>query len=568
MRRRKSLLALIGTLILLVSLSIPMMQCTPAPEEEVTPPADEEVTPPAEEIEYGGRLTVGFMSPQTNLVMSGDQQWTNWGCLYHILVYDNLAHFNMLPGDTYAFWPELVQSYEVSEDGTTWTLHLPENAKWHDGVPVTAEDVEFTFEYLYGKTPGWGGHTRSFEEIEVIDDYTIRVVHDIELPTTNIPGWWMWNPVIPKHIFEPHKDDILSFQNEESIGSGPFKLKEFESGQYMWLETNDDYWDERPYVDEVVFRYYGSVETAIMAMQSGEVDVFGENMMTSFAVEAVTDDPDIEVEILSGLREVYLACNLHLEGPLQDKDVRYAIAYGIDRDRIIDMAFGGYAERCDSWAYPESQMHNPDLPQYDYDPDKANEILDGAGYLDTDGDGIRNDPTTGKNLVFGLSTSSTMSPYVKACTLINEMLPAIGIDTEVTIMDPDTFMDYLYNPEADETELMIYHEAPSPDPWSDWVWQECVGWGSGGDWWNPSYYDNPRFNQLWLDNSSAKSLEEKKAILYEMQDLLAEDLPIIFLARPEYISPYRTDQFEGWVHEMGGTVSWLNDWSILKVHKK
>jgi len=135
-------------------------------------------------------------------------------------------------------------------------------------------------------------------------------------------------------------------------------------------------------------------------------------------------------------------------------------------------------------------------------------------------------------------------------------------------MDPDTFMDYLYNPEADETELMIYHEAPSPDPWSDWVWQECVGWGSGGDWWNPSYYDNPRFNQLWLDNSSAKSLEEKKAILYEMQDLLAEDLPIIFLARPEYISPYRTDQFEGWVHEMGGTVSWLNDWSILKVHKK
>ena len=575
MRRRKSLLALIGIVVLLLSLAVPMMQCAPAveeevtppAEEEVTPPAEEEVTPPAEEIKYGGRLNVGFMSPQNSMVIDGKLMWTNWGCLYFLLIYDNLAHFNMLPGDTYAFWPKLVQSYEVSEDGTTWTLHLVENATWHDGVPFTAEDVAFTFEYLY-QTPGWGGHLTSFEEIEVIDDYTIRVVHDIELPTTNAPGWWMWNPVIPKHIIEPYKDDILSFQNEESIGTGAFKLKEFKSGQYMWLEANEDYWDGRPYLDEVVFRYYGSVDTAIMAMQKGEVDVFGENMITPFAVESVKGDPDINVEVLQGLREVYLACNLHPDGPLQDKDVRYAIAYGIDRDRLIDMAFGGYAERCDSWAYPESPMHKPDLPQYDYNPDKANEILDGAGYLDTDGDGIRNDPVTGKNLVFGLSTSSTMSPYVKACTLVHEMLPAIGIDTEVTIMEPDAFMDYLYNPEADQTELMIYHEAPSPDPWSDWVWQECVGWGSGGDWWNPSYYDNPRFNQLWLDNSSAKSMEEKKEILYEMQDLLAEDLPIIFLARPKYISPYRIDKFEGWVHEMGGTVSWLNDWSILKVHLK
>ena len=576
MKKRRNLLALIGTVILLLSLSVPMMQCAPAAEEEVTPPPEEEVTPPAEEevtppeegeIKYGGRLNVGFLTPQDTLTMDMKLMWTTWGCLYLMLVYDNYALYGLNP-DTYTFHPSLVQSYEVSEDGKTWTLHLVENATWHDGVPFTAEDVAFTFEYLHMKTPGWGGHNKSYEKVEVIDDYTVKAVHDIGLSTSNTPGWWMWDPVIPKHIFEPYKDDILSFENKESIGTGAFKLKEFKTGEYMWLVANEDYWGQRSYVDEVVFRCYGSVDTLIMALQSGEVDVFAGGVMSALAVDDVKANPDIYLEVVQGLGESYLAFNLHIDGPLQDKNVRHAIAYGIDRDRIIDMAYVGYAERCDAWVYPESQMHKPDLPQYEYNPDKANEILDGAGYLDTDGDGIRNDPTTGENLVFGLATDSASTEYVKACTLINEMLPAIGIKTEFSAMDPDTFLDFLYNPMSDKLEIMVYGEDPSPDPWSDWVWQEDVGWDAGGEWWNPTYWSNPRYNQLWVDNSCAKSMEEKKAILYEMQDIMAEDLPRIFLARSQCIAVWRTDKFEGWVNTIGGPVSWLNSYSIMNVHLK
>jgi len=577
MSKRKHWLAVVGTVILLLSLAVPMMQCAPAAEEEVTPSSEEGVTPPSEEgvtppseegeIKYGGRLTIGANTPIDTLTMDMKLQWTNWGCLYTMLVYDNLAHYNMLPGDTYTMCPKLCKSYEVSEDGRTWTLHLVENATWHDGVLVTAEDVAFKFQYLH-QTPGWGSFNRNYDEIEVIDDYTLRVVHDIELSTSSTPGWWIWDPVIPKHIFEPYKDDILSFPNEESIGSGPFKLKEFKLDQYMWLVANEDYWDGRPYVDEVVFRNYGTEETMLMALQSGEIDVFDGGGIAPFAIEDVQANPDINVEMMPGLGETYLAFNLHLEGPLQDKDVRHAIAYGIDRDRLIDMAWVGYAERCDSWCYPESPMHNPDLPQYDYNLDKANQILDGAGYLDTDGDGIRNDPTTGENLVFSLTTSSGDTTYVKACTLISEMLPAIGIKAEFSAMDPDSFLDYLYNPMSDQLEMMVYGEDPSPDPWSDWVWQEDVGWDAGGEWWNPTYWSNPRFNKLYVDNACAKDLETKKEILYEMQELMAEDLARIFLARAELITVHRTDKFEGWVNEVGGPVSWLNDWSILKCHLK
>jgi len=298
------------------------------------------------------------------------------------------------------------------------------------------------------------------------------------------------------------------------------------------------------------------------------VDVFEGNLVSPLAIDVVEADPDIHVEMTEGLGESYLAFNLHPDGPLQDKDVRHAIAYGIDRDRIIDMAYSGLAERCDAWVYPESQMHKPDLPQYEYSPDKANEILDGAGYIDTDGDGIRNDPSTGKNLVFGLTTASGSTAYVKTCTLINEMLPAIGIQADFTAMDPDSFLDFLYNPMSDELEMMVYGEDPSPDPWSDWVWQEDVGWDAGGEWWNPTYWSNPRFNQLWVDNSCAKGMEEKKAILYEMQDLMAEDLARIFLARSEVIGVWRTDKFEGWVNTVGGPVSWLNSYSIMNIHQK
>ena len=553
----------LGLVVCLVA-AFALPACVPkAPEEEVTPPA--------EEIKYGGRLNVGFSAAQDSLIMDNALMHSSWGCLYLMLVYDNLAHYTEMPygtvADTYTLSPKLLKSYEVSEDGTTWTMHLVENAKWHDGVPFTAEDVAFTFEYLY-QTPGWGGPDRVFEEIEIIDDYTIKAVHDIPLSPITLRPWWLWDPVIPKHIFEPHKNDILSFPNEESIGTGAFKLKEFKLDQYMWLEANEDYWGGRPYVDEVVFILYPTAETMFMALESGEVDVLGNMSLPPPLVEDFEANPNVKVELVPDILEIYLAFNLHKDTPLRDKDVRHAIAYGIDRDRLIDMAWAGYAERIDGWVYPESQMHKPDLPQYDYNPDKANEILDEAGYLDTDGDGIRNDPTTGENLVFDLATASAFSERVKACTLIAEMLPAIGIGVEFSAMDSDAFWEYFFDPTTDKLDMGVDGSGPTPDPWSDWIWEICAGWGSGGEYWNASYYDNPRYNQLHFDNMGVKDLETKKEILYEMQDILAEDLPLIFLARPDFICVYRTDKFEGWVNEIGGTVSWMNDWSILKVHLK
>jgi len=571
MRKRKGLLVLIGAMVLLLGLSIPMMQCAPSgeevtPPEEITPP--EEVTPPPEEgeIQYGGRLNVGFLASCPTLSHTPGEMYTNWGCLWDLLVYDNWAHY-CLPPDYYEFIPKFVQSYETSEDGLTWTLHLAENATWHDGVPVTAEDIKFTCENWIC-LPGNADVDYCVDHVEVIDDYTAKVVNTRVLTTVNPPGWWAWDPILPKHIYEPYKDNMSSYANEDSIGSGPFKLKEFKTEEYMWLVANEDYYGGRPYVDEVVFRLYGTLETMVMALEKGEVDVFGDSSLPVPLIEEFEANPDIAVETVPGLTLYDLVFNLHKNVSLQDKNVRHAIAYGIDKDRIIDMVFMGDAVKHDGWVYEEDPMHHPNLPQYDYDPDKANEILDGAGYVDSDGDGIRNDPATGDNLVFDLLCSSANTDMVKTATLLNEMLPDIGVDVRIRVVDADTFVTALWNPPADVCDMALRGEDPSPSPYGDWVWLEAASWGAGGDWWNPSYWNNPRFDELTALLGTAQSKEERKEYMYEMQELMAEELPEAFLVRPKYISAYRTDKFEGWINEIGGPVSWFNDWSIIKVHLK
>ena len=550
MKKKKSLLALIGRVTLVLALSISVMQCAPA-----------------EEIQYGGRLNIGMMHSMTSLAQSAGITYTDWGSLFEILVYDTLAHFN-LPPDYYKFNPRLVQSYETSEDGKTWTLHLVKNARWHDGKPVTAEDVKFTCEYLIS-TPEWADVDVCFDHIEIIDDYTLKIVNTRALTRTNAPGWWCWDPIIPKHIFEPYKNDIASYPNKEAIGSGPFKLKEFKPEQYMWLVANKDYWGGRPYLDEVVFRYYSNMDTLLMALKSGEIDVIGDVSLPPSSISDLEANPDIKVEVVPDMTLYWLSYNLHKDTPLQDKNVRKAIEYGVNRDRIVDMVFMGYAKKYDSWVYEEDPMHNPNLPQYDYNPDKANKILDEAGYIDTDGDGIREDPATGKDLAFELLTPSDVH-RVKMAKLIREDLPKIGISVNIATVDWDTFYATTYYPEEDKYEIAVFGEDPAPSPYGDWIWLMAKGWGASGDGteWNPSYWNNPRFNKLCDLLTAAKSMEERREYVYEMQELMAEELPYGFLVRPQFISAYRTDKFEGWKNQIGGPVSWMNPWSILNLHLK
>ncbi len=567
MRKRESLLALIGTVVLVLTLSIPVMQCAPAAEEEVTPPPEEEVTPPPEEeeIQYGGRLNVGFPAEEGIETLICDETWqyTEMGCVFWPLVYDQL--WILGPAPDYEPLPRLATSWET-EDGKTWTFHLREDATFHDGVPVTAEDVAFTIEYLPQADPAWAYPDCICEpgSIKAIDDYTVEFTLEATIGGPYPAAFWM--PIFPKHIWEPYKDDMLSYANYPLIGSGPFKLKEFKPAEYIWFEANEDYWGGRPYVDEVVFRTYGSEDALYMALKSGEVDIIGYSGCSALVVDDFRETENIEVIVSPGIGMVWLSFNLYKDGPLQDLNVRKAIMHGIDRDRMIDLVYLGYAEKVDSFMYPELADHNPNLPQYDYDPDLANEILDEGGYIDTDNDGIRNDPDTGENLSFELIVPSDWTDEVKAATLIKEQLEDIGIDIVMKVLDLDTFYEYLYVPEEELYDIGFGEEEPGPH--ADWIWEFGRSYEAGGEGWNTAYYDNPDFDEA-LDKMLAEvDTTKRREYLYEMQMMMAEDLPYGFLVRPDLINPVRTDKFEGYVETMGGVSTWINPWTYFEVHLK
>ena len=570
MSKRKGLLAVIGILVLLLGLTGAMMQCAPAAEEEVTPPPEEEVTPPEEEvtppeegeIKYGGRFNVGWIAGQVleNLRCGQAWQYTAMGCDFWPLIYDQL--WIMGPAPDYEILPMLATSWET-EDGQTWTFHIRDDATFHDGVPLTAEDVAFTIKYLPGADPSW-----AFVDIitipgsvKVIDDYTVQFT--LEAP---IGGPWpacFWAPVMPKHIWEPYKDNMSAYPNDEAIGSGPFKLKEFKASQYIWFEANKDYWGDRPYVDEVVYKGYGSMDAVYMAMKSGDINMIGYESCSAVAAEDFRAE-GFEVIESPGIGQNWLTFNLHKEGPIQDLDVRKAIMHAMDRDRIIEMVYLGYAEKADSWIYPELPTHNPNLPQYDHDVDKAKSILDGAGYVDSDGDGIRNDPATGHNMEFDLIVTSAWTSAVKAATLIKEQLAEIDVAIDILVLDLNTFYAYIYAPQNDMYDIGFQEEEPGPK--SEWIWEFARSFEAGGGGWNTSYYYNPEFDEALDKMLSERDPDKQKELLLDMQMMIAEDLPYGFLYRAEALNPV-SDKFEGYVEAMGLS-SWINPWTFYKVHLK
>jgi len=514
----------------------------------------------AEEKPYGGRLRVGLPTGEfiENLRCSSDWQYIEMGCVLWPLIYDQL--WIMGPAPDYEALSRLATSWE-SKDGQTWTFHFRKDATFHDGVPVTAEDVAFTLKYLPKASPAWAYPDVDCVSISVIDDYTVEFTLRKKHGGSYPPAYWF--PILPKHIWEPYKDDMLSFSNDKAIGSGPFKLKEFKPGQYIWLEANKDYWGGRPYLDEVVFKSYGSDDALYMALKSGKIDMIGYDGCSPLVVDDFKKAKDIKIIDSPGIALYWLSFNLYKDTPLQDLNVRKAIMYGINRDKIIDVVYRRYAQKIDSFVYPELPEHNPNLPQYNYEVDLANEILDEGGYIDTDNDGIRNDPETGENLTFEICVPSAWTREIKTVRLIKEQLEDIGVSIIVKVLDEGTYFEFIYAPKEEKYEIALAEEEPGPH--ADWIWEFARSYEAGGEGWNTAYYNNPEFDRI-LDKMISET--KRKKDLYRMQKILAEDLPYGFLIRPDIIDPVRTDKLEGYVATMGGVSTWINPWTYFKVHLK
>jgi len=365
------------------------------------------------------QLKIGTLALMPNLNMDQEvHMYTNAGCLYLMLVYENLAFYPKVDEDlgaAYDFEPKLAIDYDVTyeADGTggqnqVWTIDLREGVKWHDydtsGKNLTADDLVYTIKYVTTKWDvikpvNWTAVEENDWEIEP-EHMLVTKTGDYQVQIRFVEGWhnnedylpnvFMWDAVVPEHVFGPAgngtyenwSEDPLSWDGEY-IGTGPYKVKEWEPDNYLLLERNDDYWGPLPEAEQILYKLYTDTGPLFLALEAGDIDVTDGETAPFAKYDDYVADMDLEVETVTDLSIYTLGFNLHPDmgyEPLQDVVLRQAIAYAINKQDIVDVAMGGYGEVCYSWTYNESPNLNPDLTKYDYDATEAASILTAAGY--------------------------------------------------------------------------------------------------------------------------------------------------------------------------------------------
>jgi peptide/nickel transport system substrate-binding protein len=460
--------------------------------------------------------------------------------------------------------PGFVQTWTPNEDSTEWTLTIPEGATWHDGEPVTAEDVVFSFQLVADNAMPFYKDYLPFEPtFEVVDDTTVLWKSKEPTFAPEVPAYI---PIVPEHIWgefvteppanatdaeidEAHaatRKAVKEFGNEEAIGSGPFILDEYKKGAYMRLEANPDYWGPKPAsLDEIVYTFYSSQEAMVQALKSGEIDyAYGLNPSL---YNSLKGQPNIALRAGDGGCWGNFAWNFGGQGPkatpdptIHDIAFRQAVATGIDRQEIIDKVYQGTAAmgysvlmpgRNGSW-YTEIP---PDL-QFNYDVTAANTMLDEAGYTDTDGDGIRNGET-GENLDLELLVITDVQGSVDTGKLLQGYLSDMQIDSFLTTVNTNKAYDLWA---IGQYDAYVWDWCPDPDPdfmMSVFTTDQCLGWSDG-------CYSNPTYDELYDKQRTQLDRADREATIDEMQLMLAEELPTMVLNYWSDLSAYRTDKFD------------------------
>jgi peptide/nickel transport system substrate-binding protein len=441
----------------------------------------------------------------------------------------------------------------------TWTLTLRDDAVFHDGTPVTVEDVVFSIEVLRDTEdfPFLPTYLAPFVEVEAVDDSTITLTTEEPVAAFEyrLPAVF----VLPKHIWE--NVDPATFTNDEMIGSGPFRLVEHVQGEFIRYEANPDYWDGRPTVDQVIFRTYSNPDARVQALINGEVDALFEFPAT--AIPALRNAANIEVveglDFGGRLADIIFNVTEEEDCPegdgicsghpaLRDVTVRRALAHATDKQQLLDVALLGFGEIGLGLVPPAlgdffaSELVAEDYP---FDLDRARQLLDEAGYVDSDGDGIRECPTdecgpTG-DLTFRMNypTDNDEAPIVS--DLLSGWWREVGVAVNIQALDTDALTS-ICCPSFD-FDVILWSWYSDTDPEGLLEVLVCDAIPSG---FSETGYCNPDYDDLFYRQQVTTDEAERRAMIVELQRIALRDVPYIIPFYYPKIQAYRTDTFTGW----------------------
>lgn len=529
--------------ILAVLLSACGPQSTPTPAEAEAPAPTGETPPaPSEEGEEPVVLRVGttYIWDTANPAYG----WYNYTLRY--LLYDTLVEEAGISD----FVPGLAEEWTYSEDGLVWTFKIREGVTFHDGTPCTAEDVAWSLNWtIENEIETFSFYLVNFEEIVALDETTLQVT--LSEPVGNMEYLLMYVWILPQSVWgDMTYDEIMEFEDlAAGTGTGPYQLVEWVEGEYLILEANEDYWRGAPAIDQVIWQEFATEDAAVQALIAGEIDVIAADTIPTTAVETLEETENIEVAVMESTAIDELIINSHEDGTqpesLWDPAVRRAIAYAIDKAQIVNVAYLGYADAATT-VVPRSlgDWHNSDIEDVPFDPEEAGRILEEAGYVDSDDDGIRED-ADGNPLEYRLYATEGAS-NARILEIISDGLEQAGISAPPTLMDEDSLIG-LY-PDFD-FDLVYWGWGLDPDPDFAMLIFTCDQREEGG--WSDSGYCDEEFEEMYREQAVTVDHEARRQIIWEMQEKLFEGRPYIVLTYAKTIQAYRSDRFTGFGLEAG-----------------
>ena len=454
--------------------------------------------------------------------------------------------------------PLLAESYpEISDDLLTYTFTMRDGVRWHDGASFSAEDVLFSAKVamlpLVDSAP-LRGYLSDLVDVQ-IEDRQVRF--QVSQP------YWLNDyvlsslPLVPKHVYDPEgnldgysfaevidtetRDDPVLQEfaqafnrhpaNRAPVGTGPYRFDRWDSGSQIVIVRNDDYWGEAAYLERIVYRFITDPTAALTALRSGETDFFPR--LTPIQSAQQTDSVRFTNEFGKTSYRIpvyrYIAWN-PMRPFFADKRVRQAMTMLIPRERIIEQVWFGLGDVAMSPFNPSSPDFNPGIEPYPHDPARATALLEEAGWIDHDGDGIRD--KDGVKFSFELmGTAGT--PYVEQLLpILKDQFAAVGIEMLERRLEFTVMADSARDKQFDALTMAWLSDLVG-DPYQLWHSSSALNRGS-----NYVSYNNPRVDRLIENARFEFDPVQRRELYWEFQEILHEDQPYTFLMYPEDSAAY------------------------------
>lgn len=466
----------------------------------------------AEEPKYGGTLVFGRGGDSVGLDPIRETDGESYKVT--LQMFESLVEF--VPGST-EVGPGLATSWAVADDGLTWTFKLRKGVKFHDGTPFNSEAVKFNFDrwrlaehpfyeegkfiyydYMFNEAPG------VIKDVITIDDYTVQFVLTQKFATflSNLamPAFSISSPTAIKKWGE----DYFT----HPVGTGPFKFEEWIKGDRVIVSANEEYWGGRPYLDQIVFRSIPDNGARFMELQSGTVHII--DGVNPNDVSILKKTKDLDLILRPSMNIGYFFMNQRFE-QFQNVKVRQAVNHAIDKQAIIDAFFNGLAVPAKNIMPPSIWGHNDDIEDYEYNPKKAKQLLEEAGY-----------PNGFKMKLWAMPVPRPYMPQPKLIAqAIQQFLAEVGIEVEIVSYDWGTYLSKVRAGEAESYLLGWVGDNGDPD---NFLYVLLDPSNTNG-----SLYQNEEIHELLMQAQVTFDQEERAAIYQKVQEIAHKDAPNVNL---------------------------------------